>query len=721
VFGRIGALIAGGVFATSYLLVATSRADEFHGLNAGAPIWNGSLQLTSQRAQQFAATGTDSIRVNFRLDNGATTWNSTQLSMYDQVIANARNAGLKVLGLFSNETVAGGQGAWNNDPDNDGLNSYVTQYASTAQFLVNRYKNDVKTWELWNEPNAYTNPNYSNDPLNAGGTYILPRVYAQVLNQTYRSLNSAGLLTPGTKLVSGGLLAHDIGGSFSTAMDYMQQVYNRTSVWNSLQSDFGRRYAWDEFGYHFYLSQGSLIPTSQLSSYFNTVRSTQSTNSDPSKINVTEFGWQTIGSNTQQLQRDNMATAYNYMEALPFISGTYWYQWTDEPDVKWGITNSSGQPKLSYNEFVARNAGPDPDPPGSNVVYTTHHGTNDTTTGYSYSSTDLIQGKIATELPGDLGWHSSNPASGNPNNRNGLKAFTDGAGSLGAGFTGLLSDFSPAGSPAKLIDYDLGPAHDINEIRIFTSNAGNDGRIFSTTAVWSSGNGVDYDFLGYFQSDTSGTVNNSSAPGGSKGATVVRIFREDNSLLAEDVTHLRFHFYAVSSLEAQMRDPFNGVNPFTNVNDNLSAAYMSPMVREIDVFGAASPVEPLEGDYNLDGTVDAADYVAWRKQSGITTSYNMWKSNFGESNQNGSGGDDLLVAAPEPASASLVCMAALALLLRWRRAGQFVCPALSTNTTWARCRLTDTVPRTIDSAPGSRSPNASIMSVQGFTRLLCMK
>jgi hypothetical protein len=669
------------VVAASSLLVATVRADEFHGLNAGAPIWNGSLQLTSQRAQQFAATGTDSIRVNFRLDSGATTWNTTQLAMYDQVIANARNAGLKVLGLFSNETVSGGQGAWNNDPDNDGLNSYVTQYATTAQFLVNRYKNDVKTWEIWNEPNAYTNSNYATDPMNAGGTYILPRVYAQMLNQTYRQLSSAGLLTPGTRLVSGGLLAHDIGGSFSTAMDYMQQVYNRTSVWNSLQNDFGRRYAWDEFGYHFYLSQGSLVQTSQLSSYFNAVRSTQSTNNDPSKINVTEFGWQTIGSNTQQLQRENMATAYNYMEAQPYISGTYWYQWTDEPDVKWGITTSSGQPKLSYDEFVERNAGPDPDPdpPGSSIIYTTHHGTSDTTTGYAYSSTDLIQGKIATELPGDPGWHPDNPASDNPNNRNGLKAFTDGVGAYSIGTTGLLADFPPVGSPTKLIDYNLGPAHDINEIRVFTSNAGNDGRIFSTTAVWSSEDGIDYDFLGYFQSDPSGTMNNSSTPGGAKGATVVRIFREDNSPLAEGVTHLRFHFYAVSSLEAQMRDPFNGTNPFTNVNDNLAAAYMSPMVREIDVFGVASPVVPLDGDFNLDGVVDAADYVAWRKQNGINVFYQMWKENYGAT-QNGSGSDASQVAAPKPASAILVGIFALAIAAKRRRLAYFFCPALSAST-----------------------------------------
>lgn len=221
-----------GLAAMIFLSAAGASADTFHGLNAGAPVFGGNVILTPQLAQNFAATGTQSIRVNFRLDSGATTWNATQLALYDQVIANARGAGLEVLGLFSNETVAGGQTAWNDDPDSDGLNAYVSQYADTAQFLVDRYQGDIQQWELWNEPNAWSNPNYANDPQNAGGTYILPRVYARMLSETYRALDDASL--SGAQLATGGLLAHDIGGSFSTAMDYMQQVYNQNDIWDAM-------------------------------------------------------------------------------------------------------------------------------------------------------------------------------------------------------------------------------------------------------------------------------------------------------------------------------------------------------------------------------------------------------------------------------------------------------------------------------------------------------
>jgi autotransporter-associated beta strand protein len=52
----------------------------------------------------------------------------------------------------------------------------------------------------------------------------------------------------------------------------------------------------------------------------------------------------------------------------------------------------------------------------------------------------------------------------------------------------------------------------------------------------------------------------------------------------------------------------------------------------------------LQGDYNGDHVVDAADYVVWRKTDGSPTGYNNWRSNFGASNGSGSGGGSV----PEP-------------------------------------------------------------------------
>jgi hypothetical protein len=46
---------------------------------------------------------------------------------------------------------------------------------------------------------------------------------------------------------------------------------------------------------------------------------------------------------------------------------------------------------------------------------------------------------------------------------------------------------------------------------------------------------------------------------------------------------------------------------------------------------AVAPGGDLEGDYNSDGTVDAADYVVWRKSDGTQEEYDEWRENFGES------------------------------------------------------------------------------------------
>jgi hypothetical protein len=62
----------------------------------------------------------------------------------------------------------------------------------------------------------------------------------------------------------------------------------------------------------------------------------------------------------------------------------------------------------------------------------------------------------------------------------------------------------------------------------------------------------------------------------------------------------------------------------------------------------------LTGDYNSDGSVDAADYVLWRKNDGAPGGYNAWRTNFGRTA--GSGLGSAAAAMPEPASALLLAI-----------------------------------------------------------------
>jgi autotransporter-associated beta strand protein len=75
------------------------------------------------------------------------------------------------------------------------------------------------------------------------------------------------------------------------------------------------------------------------------------------------------------------------------------------------------------------------------------------------------------------------------------------------------------------------------------------------------------------------------------------------------------------------------------------------------------------GDFNLNGIVDAADYVVWRKGLGTTytqNDYNVWRANFGQTASSGTGASsnsfsDASQHVPEPASLPLLltgCVAA---------------------------------------------------------------
>ncbi len=110
--------------------------------------------------------------------------------------------------------------------------------------------------------------------------------------------------------------------------------------------------------------------------------------------------------------------------------------------------------------------------------------------------------------------------------------------------------------------------------------------------------------------------------------------------------------------------------PLTNSPQNFSGAMGSVNV----------PPLSLTGDFNEDETVDAADYVVWRKAADLgledlpndnddpgavgTAEYDLWRGNFGNTTPGSGGG---LGTVPEPGSwALLFAFAFLAARHRWR-------------------------------------------------------
>jgi polyhydroxybutyrate depolymerase len=112
-----------------------------------------------------------------------------------------------------------------------------------------------------------------------------------------------------------------------------------------------------------------------------------------------------------------------------------------------------------------------------------------------------------------------------------------------------------------------------------------------------------------------------------------------------------------------------GVGPagFGNVNRDINAS------EEIWKFFsrhelAAMNIASLPGDYNQNGTVDAADYVVWRKGlEGTYTQadYDSWRANFGQTAGAGAArpsAEPLPAAIPEPAGMVIAAMSIFAAL-----------------------------------------------------------
>jgi hypothetical protein len=88
-------------------------------------------------------------------------------------------------------------------------------------------------------------------------------------------------------------------------------------------------------------------------------------------------------------------------------------------------------------------------------------------------------------------------------------------------------------------------------------------------------------------------------------------------------------------------------------------------VTEVITYTLAEPPD-IPGDYNQNGTVDAADYVVWRDSNGSPAGYDLWRTNFGDTAGAGVGaGGERSVAStavPEPASGLLFGLAAVSVL-----------------------------------------------------------
>lgn len=74
----------------------------------------------------------------------------------------------------------------------------------------------------------------------------------------------------------------------------------------------------------------------------------------------------------------------------------------------------------------------------------------------------------------------------------------------------------------------------------------------------------------------------------------------------------------------------------------------------------------IPGDFNLDGVVEAADYVLWRKNGGSLSQLAIWRTHFGQTAGSGSS-SSVNAAAPEPSTQLMLVLAATCVYSRRSR------------------------------------------------------
>ncbi len=356
------------VGALAALLIA-SRADArdcaYWSAN-GPSVYNMQNGLDDNYAQHVLQAGIGGLRMGFRIDT-QTDWNDALFAQYDAYMLQARAHGLEIMGIVLYESTTLGQHDWNDDPNNDGWNNYVTVFVDTVKQLMDRYGDQIKYWEIWNEPSCWSNSNYQTDPQNAGCYYILPRVYSRLLAEVFAQGQSV-ITSKGLHLVSGGLFAHDIGGGFQPAVDYMTEVYD-LGPWDWMQTNYGRRYPWDKFGYHIYIDQGSATSAAHIAQYLDAIEGLKNQRGDSAPIWMTEFGWSSQSNVSEDQQASNLDIALNLFESRSEVERTFMFK-VDDYD-GWGLFRGDWSPKpavamvaqhtagCTHQPIVGPDAGPD--------------------------------------------------------------------------------------------------------------------------------------------------------------------------------------------------------------------------------------------------------------------------------------------------------------------------------------------------------------------------
>jgi endoglucanase len=328
------------------------------GLQGGWPVDNkGNVDFTHSLSSQLGyiqQAGAGWVRINFRLGSCFSGWTSvgcngkTALQTYDQVVQNALDNKLQILGLLSNESWPGKQADWTaNNAENaggNGDNPYIDNFAQNgAAVLAAHFSSQVSQWEVWNEPNAWTsNPSPG---VYTGGSFLYPSNFAWLLTQSYRAIKAAN---PTATVISGGLFSHD----GDTGSGYLSSTYDMGTMYAGWTDG---AYPLDGIGQHLYIDQSGSTSGDSLFASLQDLRDTYLAyeGADTSKSTyITEVGWSTA-SVSASIQAQNLQIAYTTFQSTGYVAQAYWFSVQDIPEAGlfYGLVDTNGVQKPAFPAY----------------------------------------------------------------------------------------------------------------------------------------------------------------------------------------------------------------------------------------------------------------------------------------------------------------------------------------------------------------------------------
>lgn len=333
-------------------------------LDIGQPIDNTTGQIYVNY-DVLANTCTPNVRLNFilgpwsspddvTLHNGK-TWKQT----YDEIVDSLVNRGITIYGLI------GAQISYNfigdllinypsaNPADSAQAAQWEQDYVYNFVSVVDKFKDRIRTFESYNEPNNWDN-GWTSVVCAKWFALMLQDIY---LNTKYFNGHATDSLWQ-VDLISGALFTFDLNDGSS----YMNDVYNygkNTWAWDWTSSQTGS-YPLDGIGQHLYCVQGSSDSativnaiSANINGMWNVITTWEGATNK--QIWISEFGWESSAV-TEQGQADNLRNTYGLLLNDSRIALANYFTLSDWPGYYWGIyywgNFSASDRKLAYYEFL---------------------------------------------------------------------------------------------------------------------------------------------------------------------------------------------------------------------------------------------------------------------------------------------------------------------------------------------------------------------------------